>query len=887
MLTAFMGGLAIGNGLMAAYGHRVNNPARFYLAIEATIGLTGFLVVLLLPIAAPFIGVFLISMTETQGFLSAGRFIIACLFLLVPAIAMGATLPVMQKLAYHYDNSFIRSIARLYGWNTIGAVSGVLLAEFLLITFAGIIGTAAIASMFNLFVILIILKYFGRSGEIVVSKDRGKFQTNIIRYLAAAFLSGMLLLALEVIWFRYLLIAKEGTSVNFAIMLATVLIGIGLGGLLVSRSKLMRNNIKGVVFILPILTSLVTLSGFYLFQWYYETYIEVISYNTHFILSASILIFPTCLMSGMIFPLLGDCIYEHNKVTTSSSGYLTLVNTVGAAAGSVVASFYLLPELGIEKSMFIIIMAYIFISLFLIGNINKQIIAIVIVVITVAAVFPHGSVKKSFLALYSSYYPDEKNVLAFREGLNQTVAYLEGSYLDQPSWVRLVTNSFGMSMTRVDAQRYMRLYSYFPYLFPNKIEDVLQISYGVGNTAESVIMLPDMKSFDVVDMSGDILDLSSIIHERTGVHPLKDERTTAHVEDGRFFLQTTKNKYDLITAEPPPPLMAGVVNLYTQEYFQLIHDALKQDGVTTYWLPLHLLEWQHALAIIKGFCNVFKDCSLWNGFLLDMMLVGSKSGLEMVDAGILQEKWTPEMEQEFIKIGFDKPEQVFATFVGDYEYLSGFTKYVAPAVDNYPNRIVSHSLQGSGVNDIYRDFLNITRRKQTFTNSSYINEIFSPELTSSIVNEFSREGIITSLYGGSYHDVLVEGGFNVWEMAVSIIPGNRKDFVALGVFGFTLTDMEIMDEVFKSESAREAYRLEYIKYLLIENKYELMDAVVEKVISDQNVDKSYKYQSYRYYLLSKLIQNTAQYEDLVLARELASSDSDNVFNAWYLKKLSE
>ena len=41
VLMAFMGGLAIGNGLMAVFGHRVHNPARFYLIIEALIGVSG------------------------------------------------------------------------------------------------------------------------------------------------------------------------------------------------------------------------------------------------------------------------------------------------------------------------------------------------------------------------------------------------------------------------------------------------------------------------------------------------------------------------------------------------------------------------------------------------------------------------------------------------------------------------------------------------------------------------------------------------------------------------------------------------------------------------------------------------------------------------------
>ena len=77
-----------------------------------------------------------------------------------------------------------------------------------------------------------------------------------------------------------------------------------------------------------------------------------------------------------------------------------------------------------------------------------------------------------------------------------------------------------------------------------------------------------LKSIDIVDISKDILELSEVIYPDPRKHPLNDERVRTHIEDGRFFLQITEKKYDLITAEPPPPTVAGVVNLYTREYFE-------------------------------------------------------------------------------------------------------------------------------------------------------------------------------------------------------------------------------------------------------------------------------------------------------------------------------
>ena len=74
-------------------------------------------------------------------------------------------------------------------------------------------------------------------------------------------------------------------------------------------------------------------------------------------------------------------------------------------------------------------------------------------------------------------------------------------------------------------------------------------------------------------------------------HPLRDPRVQVHIEDGRFFLQTTERHFDLITGEPPPPRYAGIGISIRAEYFQLVRAALRDDGVVTYWLPTTSSAW--------------------------------------------------------------------------------------------------------------------------------------------------------------------------------------------------------------------------------------------------------------------------------------------------------
>jgi hypothetical protein len=89
-------------------------------------------------------------------------------------------------------------------------------------------------------------------------------------------------------------------------------------------------------------------------------------------------------------------------------------------------------------------------------------------------------------------------------------------------------------------------------------------------------------------------------------------------------LLTTERRYDLITSEPPPPKHTGVVSLYTREYFELVYDRLAEGGINTYWLPVHSLVPEDSLAIIRAYCDVFEDCTLWSGAGLNWMLVATR-----------------------------------------------------------------------------------------------------------------------------------------------------------------------------------------------------------------------------------------------------------------------
>jgi spermidine synthase len=317
-----------------------------------------------------------------------------------------------------------------------------------------------------------------------------------------------------------------------------------------------------------------------------------------------------------------------------------------------------------------------------------------------------------------------------------------------------VTNGFSMAGTSIPAMRYMRAFAYWPLLLGRTpLRHALVICYGVGVTARAVLDLPELATVDIVELSPDIVAMSSVMDAAQDT-PLRDRRARLHVEDGRFFLQASRERYDLITGEPPPPRTPGAVNIYTREYFELIRERLADGGITTYWLPVARPDpGTDVNTILRAFCDVFEDCSLWNATPYDLMLVGTRGAAAPVSASAMTAAWhRPELGDRLREIGFETPEQIGATFLGDASYLRMLTASTPPLTDEFPQRLrpVSGrpSLSDPHYRDdpealaLYRSVLDPARARRAFVESAFIGRLWPPTLVAATLPFFDEQRIL-------------------------------------------------------------------------------------------------------------------------------------------------
>jgi len=777
VLSTYMGGLAVGNGLVVAFGHRIRRLLRAYALIEVTVAVTA----VAATHALPELTRVLVPLARQAAFLpqlvNGVRGAAAFAVLMLPTTALGATLPVLVAALCRRESRFGYVLGRLYGWNTLGAVAGVLGAETLLVPRLGVAGTAWFAAILDLCGAGVVLWLARRTddrpapesridaGRLSATPERPRATgvATLVNVLAFAFVSGLALMALEVIWFRFLSMFALNTTLTLSLMLAVVLSGIGLGGL--AASAWLRRRPLGTVYLpaLALGAATVSAASYATFQALSGSSTALQWYDVLWI--AGCLTAATSFLSGAIFTVLGQVLRATAARDTSAAAWLTLLNTSGAMGGSLAATFILLPALGIERAIFAVALLYAFTGVAALrlplawGPAARRVTGVALTAALLALLrFPFGLMAGDYVARAASKYTaDGSAIVETREGKSETIFLLENRWLGKPLYHRLVTNGFSMASTRLTDERYMRYFVYWPLLMHGSpIRHALVVCYGVGVTLSAMTELPSVESIDVAEISPDIIAMSGRIYPPDRA-PLADPRVRLHIADGRQFLITTDRQFDLITGEPPPPLTPGAANLYTQEYFQLMHDRLAEGGIATYWLPVADGAVHGVSPIIRAFCDVFEDCSLWSGTLFDWVLIGTRHAQGAGSDAAFTAAWNhPTIGSHLRSVLFELPQQFGATFIGDAAYLKSLTAGTPPLTDNFPRRVLPDApapLFGDpGQAEAMRAYVSALdpgRARTAFQESPLIRHLWPPALLEQTLPLFEQRALVNAVMAGA------------------------------------------------------------------------------------------------------------------------------------------
>jgi spermidine synthase len=171
--------------------------------------------------------------------------------------------------------------------------------------------------------------------------------------------------------------------------------------------------------------------------------------------------------------------------------------------------------------------------------------------------------------------------------------------------------------------RIERMLGHIPALVHKKPESVLVVACGAGVTAGTLVLHPDVKRVVICDIESLVPTVVAPMfgkenyHVVDGIgqqnpHTVNGKEVEVVHDDGRHFLRTTHEKFDIITSDPIDPWVKGCAALSTVEYYQLCRDHLNPGGSVSVWFPLHENSLDSTKSAIATFFQVFPHGMLWS-----------------------------------------------------------------------------------------------------------------------------------------------------------------------------------------------------------------------------------------------------------------------------------
>ena len=528
-----------------------------------------------------------------------------------PTFFMGLSLPLVSRLVTGDVRQSSRWIPTLYGWNTLGAAAGSLIAVtvlFPLVSFQSALRLGAVISTTcAVFALLLANRWPSDSAqpilaaEVRIDPTPSRFQLPVAVWIAIYALSGFLALSLEIVWFRVVGVTLKSNSVTFGFLLAVYLLGVGAGSLAIRHRRFSRLDATAGFFAFQTLAPLWAAASVALLVvavdrigpvhplWAFLASTNPLGPSAFrsgrgFVLYGGVslwLIFPSTVLMGMSFGLLQRAVQTDTRLIGRRLGWLQSANIVGAMAGAMVTGIYLLDWIGSAGTLRLIAGAgLVFVALRIAARPTtwRSSASLAAAVVAAVALMPdntlmwnrlHGTWPSSTishedasgLALLKPV-PDTDRTRVFLAGISQ-------------SWL-----PYGGIHTALGA---------LPVLMHPLPTRVAVIGLASGDTTFAMGARPETATVDSIEIMGSQrVALARLAQQQR--YPalsllLEDPRVVFHVTDGRTFLRRSRTRYDVIEADALLPMSAYAGNLHSVEYFALLRDSLAPGGFAVTWTP--------------------------------------------------------------------------------------------------------------------------------------------------------------------------------------------------------------------------------------------------------------------------------------------------------------
>ena len=654
VLAIFMGGLGLGGHLLGRRADRSARPLVLYGTLE--------LAAAVLTALSPWLvdGVRLV-------YLAAGgepelgrpvatllRLVLAAAVLLPPTLLLGGTLPAIVRAAERAGDAARRRMGLLYGANTLGAVAGAALSTFWMIEIFGVRTSLWIAALVAA-LIGVVARAVGRTApaetpraeparDEAPARDAAVAVSPRVVY-AAAFVTGLVFFAMEIVWTRMLGPLLGGSVYGFGLVLVVALSGIGIGARLYGRGAAqavptagrfaLSCALEAAALGLPLLAGDALVAVAYgVRTWNLLGFDGLVA---GWALVAGFCVFLPSLVAGYQFPLLVGLLGRGAKDVGRQVGTAYLWNTAGAIAGALVAGFGLLQGLGavgLWRALVFVLVGLC--GVFLVRARRPAALAAAtaltaaLALATTAATGPTAAWRHSPVGAGRVTFPSHdplsferyvrdvrRSVVWEADGVETSFAVVQGN-----GYSFLVTGKSDGN-AKADAPTVIMLSLLGAALHPDP-RSALVIGLGTGTSAGWIADAPTIEHVDVVELEPRIADFARMC-AAVNRNLFDKSNVSLFFGDAREFLQAAHRTYDVVISEPSNPYRVGIASLFSRDFYEAAVRHMSDDGVYVQWFQAYEVDGRALRTAVATLASVFAAVEIWSTREGDLALVAYRT----------------------------------------------------------------------------------------------------------------------------------------------------------------------------------------------------------------------------------------------------------------------
>jgi len=311
-------------------------------------------------------------------------------------------------------------------------------------------------------------------------------------------------------------------------------------------------------------------------------------------------------------------------------GYVSTGNSLGCLAGTITGIFFLIPVLGSERSLKLIILSVAAIGVLFLrreaANRKEALAGIAGFAVLLALAGAFHWERLVLTSGINTYFggvgpsaavqgPDRSLEMIFfhEDPQGGMTTVLQFTRRDNGAQERvLLSNGKFEGSDDLEKQGLAQIgFVAIPSLFVKHFDRALLIGLGTGHSALALARA-GYQHIDVAEFAPGIVDAARTEFSRLNESVLSFPNVHLNIEDGRHVLLTGRGRdYDLITIEVASIWFAGATNVYSREFYHLARSRLRPGGVLQQWVQLHHISPREIDSAIATTRAVFPYVSFW------------------------------------------------------------------------------------------------------------------------------------------------------------------------------------------------------------------------------------------------------------------------------------